>query len=109
LSKGCGALDALLATLPAGTLSGAPKRRAMEIIDEVESLKRGLYGGALGYIAFAGNMDVCIGIRMAVLKNGRVFVQAGGGVVADSLPEKEYEETINKARALIGALKRGEA
>ena len=107
LADGKSALDALCATLPAGTLSGAPKRRAMEIIDELEGLKRGLYGGALGYIAFTGNMDVCIGIRMAVRKNGKVFVQAGGGVVADSLPEREYEETLGKARAVINALKSG--
>jgi anthranilate synthase component 1 len=104
LAEGQSALDALCATLPAGTLSGAPKRRAMEIIDELEGLKRGLYGGALGYIAFTGNMDVCIGIRMAVGKGGKVFVQAGGGVVADSRPDAEYEEVRDKARALIDAL-----
>ncbi|WP_099205339.1 anthranilate synthase component I [Scatolibacter rhodanostii] len=99
------ALDAIAAALPAGTLSGAPKKRACEIIDELEGVKRGPYGGALGYIDFAGNMDMCIGIRMAVLKNGKVFVQSGGGVVADSVPEKEYEETINKAKAMMNALK----
>jgi anthranilate synthase component 1 len=107
LAAGKSALDALCATLPAGTLSGAPKRRAMEIIDQLEGLKRGLYGGALGYVAFTGNMDVCIGIRMAVRKGGKVFVQAGGGVVADSLPEREYEEARDKAQALINALEGG--
>ncbi|MDR3348567.1 MAG: chorismate-binding protein [Acidaminococcales bacterium] len=107
LAEGKTALAALCAALPAGTLSGAPKKRAMEIIDELEGLKRGLYGGALGYIAFTGNMDLCIGIRMAVHKNGKVFVQAGGGVVADSLPENEYEETRGKARAIVNALKGG--
>ena len=105
LKEGADALDAIAATLPSGTLSGAPKKRACEIIDAAEKTKRGVYGGALGYIDFAGNMDMCIGIRMAVLKGGNVFVQAGSGIVADSIPEKEYLETNNKARAVMDALK----
>ena len=100
------ALDVIAATLPAGTLSGAPKKRACEIIDANEGLTRGVYGGALGYIDFAGNMDMCIGIRMAVLKGENVYVQAGAGVVADSKPEKEYQEVCNKAKAVMEALKR---
>lgn len=99
------ALDALSAVLPAGTLSGAPKIRACEIIDELEPNARGIYGGALGYIDFGGNMDTCIAIRMAVKRNGVVAVQAGGGIVADSIPEKEYEESANKAKAVIEAIK----
>lgn len=90
------ALDAIEAVLPAGTLSGAPKIRACQLIGELENNKRGIYGGAIGYIDFTGNMDTCIAIRIAYKKNGRVFVRSGGGVVADSVPEKEYEETINK-------------
>ena len=99
------ALDVLMASLPAGTLSGAPKKRACEIIDDAEGKRRGVYGGAIGYIDFTGNMDMCIGIRMAVLKGGNVFVQAGAGIVADSVPEKEYAETRNKSHAVIKALK----
>ena len=99
------ALDVIAAAFPAGTLSGAPKRRACQIIDENEGIKRGVYGGAIGYIDFTGNMDMCIGIRMAVLKDGNVYVQAGAGIVADSVPEKEYYETRNKAGAVIEALK----
>lgn len=99
------ALDAIEAVLPAGTLSGAPKIRACQLIGELENNKRGIYGGAIGYIDFTGNMDTCIAIRIAYKKNGRVFVRSGGGVVADSVPEKEYEETINKARAIVNALK----
>lgn len=98
------ALDAVGAVLPAGTLSGAPKRRAMEIIDAVENMRRGVYGGAIGYLDFAGNMDLCIGIRMAVRHGEAVYVQSGGGVVADSVPEKEYEETRRKAQAVMVAL-----
>ncbi|MEM8959752.1 MAG: anthranilate synthase component I, partial [Pseudomonadota bacterium] len=97
------ALSALLAGLPAGTVSGAPKIRAMEIIDELESEKRGVYGGAVGYFSAGGAMDTCIALRTAVLKGGEMFVQAGGGVVADSDPEAEFQETVNKARALISA------
>lgn len=98
------AVDAVNAVLPAGTLSGAPKIRACEIINELENNKRGIYGGALGYLDFAGNMDVCIAIRIAFKKNGRVFVRSGAGIVADSVPEKEYEECINKAMAVVKAL-----
>lgn len=98
------ALDAVKSVLPAGTLSGAPKIRACEIIDELESEPRGIYGGALGYIDFSGNLDTCIAIRMAVKKDGKVYVQAGGGIVADSKPDMEYEESGNKARAVIDAI-----
>lgn len=97
-------LDAITALLPAGTLSGAPKIRACQIINEVEGHRRGIYGGAIGYIDFTGNMDTCIAIRFAVLKDSTVYVQAGGGVVADSAPETEYIETANKAQAIINAL-----
>lgn len=102
----CDALDAIEVILPAGTLSGAPKIRACEIIDEIEGAPRGIYGGALGYIDFAGNLDTCIAIRMAVRKDDMVTVQAGGGIVADSVPELEYEEAGNKARAVISAIMR---
>ncbi|OEG70501.1 anthranilate synthase subunit I [Candidatus Endomicrobiellum trichonymphae] len=97
-------LDALSAVLPAGTLSGAPKKRACEIINDLEKHKRGTYGGAIGYIDFTGNMDMCIAIRMVKLQNGKVYVQSGAGVVADSDPEKEYNECSQKARAVINAL-----
>lgn len=107
LREGCDALDAVAAALPAGTLSGAPKKRACELIDGLENLRRGPYGGAVGYIDFAGNMDLCIGIRMAVLKNGRVSVQAGAGIVADSDPAAEYRETRSKAQAVLDALGAG--
>jgi anthranilate synthase component 1 len=100
----CDGLSAIEAVLPAGTLSGAPKIRACEIIEELEREPRGIYGGALGYIDFTGNMDTCIAIRMAVKKNGTVTVQAGGGIVADSVPEMEYEESGNKAKAVIHAI-----
>ncbi len=96
--------DALLSILPAGTLSGAPKIRAMEIIDELEPTKRGPYGGAIGYISFNGNLDTCITIRTIVYKDNRAFVQAGAGIVYDSDPNKEYEECFNKASALLAAL-----
>lgn len=98
------AIDAIKSVLPAGTLSGAPKIRACEIIDELESEPRGIYGGALGYIDFSGNMDTCIAIRMAVKKNNKVYVQAGGGLVADSKPEMEYQESANKAKAVMLAI-----
>ena len=98
------ALDAIEAVLPAGTLSGAPKIRACQLIGELENNKRGIYGGAIGYIDFTGNMDTCIAIRIAYKKNGKVFVRSGAGIVADSVPEKEYEECINKARSCIKAL-----
>ncbi|MDF2803302.1 MAG: trpE [Anaerocolumna sp.] len=98
--------DTIGAVLPAGTLSGAPKFRACEIIDELEPVARGVYGGAIGYLDLSGNLDVCIAIRTAVKKNDRVYVQAGAGIVADSVPEKEYEECSNKASAVIEAIKR---
>lgn len=102
------ALDAINAVLPAGTLSGAPKIRAMEIINELENNKRGIYGGAIGYLDFTGNMDTCIAIRIAFQKNGKVFIRSGAGIVADSIPEKEYQECINKAKAVVNALAAGE-
>ncbi len=98
------ALDVLQATLPVGTLSGAPKVRAMEIIDELEPEKRGIYGGAMGYLGWNDNMDMAIAIRTAVIKNGKLYVQAGAGIVADSQPEMEWEETQNKARAIVRAV-----
>ena len=98
------ALDAIEAVLPAGTLSGAPKLRACQLIAELENNKRGIYGGAIGYIDFTGNMDTCIAIRIAYQKNGRVFVRSGAGIVADSVPEQEFEECMNKARASLRAL-----
>jgi len=98
------ALDAIEAVLPAGTLSGAPKLRACQLIGELENNKRGIYGGAIGYIDFTGNMDTCIAIRIAWKKNGRVFVRSGAGIVADSVPQKEYRECVNKAKAVMNAL-----
>ena len=98
-----GPLEVLKATLPAGTLSGAPKIRAMEIIDELEPVKRGVYGGAIGYLTWSGDMDTAIAIRTAVIKDGQLVVQAGAGVVADSVPASEWEETLNKARAVLRA------
>jgi anthranilate synthase component 1 len=103
LQPGKSAFDVLRATLPAGTLSGAPKIRAMEIIDELEPVKRGVYGGAVGYISWAGDMDTAIAIRTAVIQDGKLHVQAGGGVVADSVPRLEWKETHNKARAMFRA------
>lgn len=98
------ALDAIEAVLPAGTLSGAPKLRACQLISELENNKRGIYGGAIGYIDFTGNLDTCIAIRIAYKKNGKVFIRSGAGIVADSIAEKEYEECINKAKAVVNAL-----
>ncbi len=103
LLPGRTAMDVLRATLPAGTLSGAPKIRAMQIIDELEPVKRGIYGGAVGYLSWAGDMDTAITIRTAVIKDGELHVQAGAGVVADSVPASEWEETLNKARAVLRA------
>jgi anthranilate synthase component 1 len=100
------ALDAIEAVLPAGTLSGAPKIRACQLIGELENNKRGIYGGAIGYIDFAGNMDTCIAIRIAYKKNGKVFVRSGAGIVYDSVPEKEHEECLNKARAVLNSLEK---
>jgi anthranilate synthase component 1 len=102
------ALDAVDSILPAGTLSGAPKLRACEIIQDLEGSKRGIYGGAIGYLDFAGNMDVCIGIRLAYKKGDEVCVQSGAGIVIDSVPEREYEECRNKARAVLAALSEAE-
>ena len=98
------ALDAVDAILPAGTLSGAPKLRACEIINELENNKRGIYGGAIGYVSFTGNLDTCIAIRLAFSKNGKVFIRSGAGIVADSVPEKEYRECIQKAAAVKSAI-----
>jgi len=97
------AIDVLKATFPAGTLSGAPKIRAMEIIDEFEPTKRGIYGGAVGYLGFNGDMDVAIAIRTGVIKDKKLYVQAGAGVVADSVPQSEWDETQNKAKAVLRA------
>lgn len=104
IREGKDALDAIEAVLPAGTLSGAPKIRACQLIGEMENNKRGIYGGAIGYIDFAGNMDTCIAIRIAYKKNGKVFIRSGAGIVYDSVPEKEHEECLNKARAVLNAL-----
>lgn len=105
IRKDFSAIDAVNAVLPAGTLSGAPKIRACEIINELENNKRGIYGGAVGYIDFRGNLDTAIAIRLCFKKNGRVFVRSGAGIVADSVPEKEFQECINKAKAVVEALK----
>jgi anthranilate synthase component 1 len=104
----CDALNAVSAVLPAGTLSGAPKIRACQLIGELENNKRGIYGGAIGYIDFTGNLDTCIAIRIAYKKNGKVFVRSGAGIVADSVPENEFQECMNKAAAVIIALKKAE-
>ncbi len=103
LAEGKTAIDVLRATLPVGTLSGAPKIRAMEIIDELEPVKRGIYGGAVGYLAWNGNMDTAIAIRTAVIKDGTLYIEAGGGVVADSVPRLEWKESMNKGRAIFRA------
>jgi len=104
LRDGVDCFDALMACFPAGTVSGAPKVRATEIIDEMEPTRRGIYAGAILYLDFSGNLDSCIAIRTLVAKNGVAYVQAGGGIVADSVPAREYLETVNKARAVIAAL-----
>src|ERR1041385_523658 len=104
LRSGCSVFDAVRATFPAGTVSGAPKIRAMQIISELEKTRRGCYAGAIGYFGFDGNFDSCIALRCAVLKNQHAYFQAGAGIVADSDPQREYEETINKARAMMKAL-----
>ena len=103
LLPGTSNLDVLKATFPAGTLTGAPKVRAMQLIDELEPVQRGIYGGACGYLSFAGDMDVAIAIRTGIIKNQTLYVQAAAGVVADSVPEMEWRETEHKARALIRA------
>ncbi|GHT49278.1 hypothetical protein FACS1894102_3770 [Spirochaetia bacterium] len=107
IKKEYSALDAIAAVLPAGTLSGAPKIRACEIIAELENERRGIYGGAIGYIDFNGNMDTCISIRIAYKKDGKVFVRSGAGIVADSVPQNEYEECRNKMKAVLSALEKG--
>lgn len=106
IREDCTPLDAIDAILPAGTLSGAPKLRACEIINELENNKRGIYGGAIGYIDFTGNLDTCIAIRIAFKKNGKVFVRSGAGIVADSVPKNEYVECINKAKAVMTAIEK---
>ncbi|MCD8294170.1 MAG: anthranilate synthase component I [Clostridia bacterium] len=108
IREGYDALNAVDSILPAGTLSGAPKLRACEIINELENNKRGIYGGAIGYISFDGNLDVCIAIRLAFSKNGKVFIRSGAGIVADSVPENEYQECLNKAAAVINAVHESE-
>ena len=105
IREGADQLDAVEAVLPAGTLSGAPKIRACQLINDIEQDKRGIYGGAVGYIDFTGNLDLCIAIRIAYKKNGKVFIRSGGGIVADSVPENEYQERMNKAEAVVRALK----
>lgn len=104
LENGKDCFDALRAVLPAGTLSGAPKVRAMQIIDELEPIKRGCYGGCVGYIGFDGNLDACITIRTVIFRRGKAYVQAGAGIVADSVPEKEFQETLNKGQAVFSAI-----
>ena len=104
LAKGKDAYDVMEATFPAGTVTGAPKIRAMEIIDELENTRRGPYAGAVGYFSFSGNMDTCINIRTIVVKDKDAFIQAGAGIVADSVPAREYQETVNKAKAMIRAI-----
>ena len=105
LAAGRDAFDVLRASFPAGTLSGAPKIRAMQIIDELEPTRRGPYGGAVGYFSFSGNMDFCITIRTFVIRNGKIYIQAGAGIVADSDPQAEYRETLSKAEGLVQALR----
>jgi anthranilate synthase component 1 len=109
LKAGLSAIDVLRATFPAGTVTGAPKVRAMEIIDELEPVKRGVYAGAVGYLGWSGNMDTAIAIRTAIIKDGILHVQAGGGIVADSMPAREWEETINKRKAMFRAVAWAEA
>ena len=108
IQEGKDALDALAAALPAGTMSGAPKIKAMEILHGMEKSPRGVYAGAVGYLSLTGNMDMCIGIRMAAAKGGRVSVRAGAGIVKDSVPKSEYRETRNKAEAMIEAVRKGQ-
>lgn len=108
ISEGKTGIDAINAVLPAGTLSGAPKIRAMQIINELENNKRGIYGGAIGYLDFTGNMDTCIAIRFIYKKNGKVFIRSGAGIVHDSIPENEYQECINKAQAVMESFKQAE-
>ena len=104
LSENLDAIDVLKATFPAGTLSGAPKVRALEIIEELEPEQRGIYSGAIGYLGWHGNMDTAIAIRTAIIRDKKVYVQAGAGIVADSIPENEWQETLNKAKAILTAV-----
>ena len=108
LPAGRDCFDVMRACFPAGTVSGAPKIRAMEIIEELEPTGRGPYAGAVGYFSFSGNMDTCINIRTIVIKDGRAYIQAGAGIVADSDPKREYEETVNKAKGMIAAIELAE-
>jgi anthranilate synthase component 1 len=108
LIDGKDCFDAFRATFPAGTLTGAPKIRAMEIIEELEPVRRGVYGGAVGYFSFSGNMDTCITIRTILVKDGKIYIQAGAGIVADSDPEREHAECVNKSRAMIQAVRLAE-
>jgi anthranilate synthase component 1 len=108
IQEGKGAFDVIRACFPAGTVSGAPKIRAMEIIEELEGVRRGIYAGAIGYFSFSGNMDTCITIRTILIVDGQAYVQVGAGIVADSQPEKEYQETLNKAKAMMLALEMAE-
>ncbi|MCB0075150.1 MAG: chorismate-binding protein, partial [Caldilineaceae bacterium] len=108
LKPGCDAFDLLRATFPAGTVTGAPKVRAMEIIDALETTRRGIYAGVIGYIGYDGAMDSCIAIRTAVMQGDQVHIQAGGGIVADSDPTAEYHESLNKAKALAVAVEEAE-
>lgn len=108
LAPGKNAFDVLRSTFPAGTVSGAPKIRAMEIIEELEPIRRGPYAGAVGYFSFSGNLDTCITIRSIFVKEGEAYVQVGAGIVADSEPEKEYQETLNKAQAIFRAIQLAE-
>ena len=104
LKKGKNAFDVIRATFPAGTVTGAPKVRAMEIIDELENVRRGAYAGSVGYFSYSGNLDCCITIRTIIIKGNTAYIQAGAGIVADSKPEREYQETLNKAKALVSAI-----
>jgi anthranilate synthase component 1 len=104
LADGCRPLDVLFACLPAGTVSGAPKVRAMEIINTLEPTRRGIYAGAVGYLDFSGNLDTCIALRTMVVQDGMAYIQAGAGIVADSVPSREFDETAHKARALLRAV-----
>jgi anthranilate synthase component 1 len=104
LREGMNAMDALKACLPAGTVSGAPKVRAMEVIDEIEPHRRGPYAGAVGYIDYSGNMDTCIALRTIVFCHDKIYIQAGAGIVADSIPAAEYQETLNNAGAMLKAI-----
>lgn len=108
LRKDKDSFDVLRSNFPAGTVVGSPRKRAMEIIDELEPIRRGPYAGAVGYFSFSGNLDTCITIRTIIIKGSRAYIQAGAGIVAASIPEREYQETINKARALIKAIEMAE-